>query len=236
MKAPEPENEQQRLEKLQSLNILDTLPEETYDDITYLAAQLTETPISLITLVDTNRQWFKSRYGLDVTETHRDMAFCAHAIREPEELLIVPDATADDRFSDNPLVTGPPDIRFYAGAPLVCSDGSALGTLCVIDNEPKKITGLQAHSLRVLARQVVAQMELREALAQVKQLRGMLPMCAHCKKVRDDEGFWETVENYIHDHSDAMVTHGICPECMETEFPEIAAKLKKHPREESGPS
>lgn len=229
MKAEEPENEKQRLKKLRCLDILDTFPEQVYDDITFLAARIADTPIALISLIDCERQWFKSRVGLDATETHRDHAFCAHAIRAPHELLLVTDATQDPRFVDNPLVTDAPGIRFYAGAPLLCSDGTALGTLCVIDQKPRTLTELQENALRVLARQVVAQIELREALSRVDRLHGMLPMCAHCKKVRDDAGYWEEVSTYIGDHSDAVVTHGICPDCLQSAFPEAAEELKRNP-------
>lgn len=226
MNGPEQDDEATRQSVLNRLKILDTLPESVYDDITFLAARIADTPIALMTLIDTNRQWFKSRVGVNITETPRDQAFCAHAIRAPHELMVVQDATADARFADNPLVTGAPEIRFYAGAPLVYTDGTALGTLCVIDNKPRTLTELQEQALRVLARQVVTQLELREAVAHVKQLQGMLPMCAHCKRVRDDTGFWETVEKYINANSDAIITHGICPDCMKSEFPEAAARLK----------
>ena len=227
MKAPEPENDAARLNKLRCLDSLDTFSEEAYDDITFLAANLAETPIALITLVDQDRQWFKSKVGVEISETPRDHAFCAHAIRAPHELLVVTDAGADRRFSDNPLVTGAPGIRFYAGAPLLCSDGLALGTLCVIDRRPRTLTELQEQALRVLARQVVAQIELRESLAQVKRLQGMLPICTNCKKIRGDSGFWQRVETYIQEHSEARFTHGICPDCMDALYPEESAIIKR---------
>jgi phosphoserine phosphatase RsbU/P len=163
--APRPDNESSRLQALREFDILDTLPEPAYDDITRIAAEICDTPIALVSLVDENRQWFKSRYGLKAEQTSRDTAFCAHAILEPDSLLIIDDATADPRFADNPLVTGDPGIRFYAGAPLVTSDGHALGTLCVIDRKPKRLSERQRETLAALARQVVAQMELRRSLA-----------------------------------------------------------------------
>ncbi|MDP2137338.1 MAG: CHASE3 domain-containing protein [Candidatus Didemnitutus sp.] len=169
MKATLPFNESQRLTILRGYGVLDTPPEQAFDDLTLLAAQICQTPIALVSLIDEDRQWFKSKVGLDVTETPRDLAFCAHAILYSNEVLQVRDARLDPRFADNPLVTGDPNIRFYAGAPLVAPDGHALGTLCVIDRIPRELNPAQEEALRVLSRHVVNQLELRRALAAHRQ-------------------------------------------------------------------
>jgi GAF domain-containing protein len=225
MRAPIPDNEAQRLAALQEYRILDTAAEQAYDDIVALAAYLCGVPIALISLVDESRQWFKSRLGLNEKETPRDVAFCAHAILQTEP-LIVRDALKDTRFSDNALVTGSPHIRLYAGFPLVNPDGFALGTLCVIDRKPRRLSAEQKTAMQALARQVMALLELRrvsaqmaEALEKVKTLHGLLPICAWCKRIRDDKGYWSQVEAYIHAHTGTDFTHGICPDCFEKQRP-----------------
>ena len=166
MRASLPEdNEAARLKALHSLGLLDTPPEQDFDDFTLLAAALCGVPISLVSLIDEDRQWFKSKVGVDVDETPRELAFCAHAIRQ-EGLFVVPDASQDLRFCDNPLVAGESAIRFYAGAPLVTPEGQALGTLCVIDRRPRTLTADQEAALSALARQVMARIELRRQLEQ----------------------------------------------------------------------
>ncbi|MCZ8253984.1 MAG: EAL domain-containing protein [Hylemonella sp.] len=155
------EAERQRLQTLQDYAVLDTAPEAGFDELTHLAAQWLRVPIVLVSLVDSERQWFKSRVGLAAPETPRSVSFCSVAIERPQQMLIVPDARLDPRFSDNPLVTGEPGIRFYAGAPLVMPDGQALGTLCVIDHRPREFSPQERETLSLLARQVVAQLELR---------------------------------------------------------------------------
>ena len=152
--------ESRRLAALRRYEVLDTPAESDFDDIVVLAAQLCRVPIALISLVDSDRQWFKARVGLDVCETARDQSFCAHAMHS-DEIMQVPDARLDPRFRDNPLVTGDPHIVFYAGAPLITPSGEALGSICVIDHEPRLLTPAEAHGLRTLARHVVAQFELR---------------------------------------------------------------------------
>jgi len=203
-----PENEAARLEALHRYRILDTEPERSFDDLTLLASHICGTPMALITLVDADRQWFKSRIGVAVTETARAVSFCTHAINH-RDLFIVPDARHDERFRDNPLVTGNLEIRFYAGAPLVTPDGHAVGTLCVMDRVARTLSREQLEALTALCRQAEAQlelrrhlMELREALAErdraqteqekligelraahadVRRLSALMPYCSTCQ-------------------------------------------------------
>jgi len=170
MTAALPENEANRLAALRRLELLDTQPEPEFDELVSLAAAICGTPISLVTLVDERRQWFKAAVGLDAKETPREVAFCAHSILQ-SELFVVEDARNDERFAANPLVTGKPKIRFYAGMPVSSPDGFPMGTLCVIDRKPRKLTKTQANMLVVLAKQVGARMEMR---MQRKQLQTAL--------------------------------------------------------------
>ena len=225
MKAPLPDNEAQRLAALREYHILDTAAEQAYDDITALAAYLCDVPIAMISLVDESRQWFKSKLGLNQQETPRDVAFCAHAILQTDP-LIVRDALKDARFADSALVTREPYIRFYAGFPLATPDGFALGTLCAIDRRPRLLSASRKTAMQALSRQVMALLELRrvsarmaEALENVKTLHGLLPICAWCKRIRDDKGYWSQVEAYVHKHTGADFTHGICPDCLEKQRP-----------------
>ena len=162
-----PENEAARLEALRNYHILDTEPERSFDDLTLLASHICGTPMALISLVDADRQWFKSRIGIPISETARAVSFCAHAINH-RDLFIVPDARHDERFRNNPLVTGDQEIRFYAGAPLVTPDGHALGTLCVLDRVARTLSREQLESLTALCRQAEAQLELRKHLVELR--------------------------------------------------------------------
>jgi GAF domain-containing protein len=160
--------ESARLAALDRYAILDTEPEQTFDDIVILAAHICDTPMAMLSLVDENRQWFKSRVGVQVRETPRETSICSHAI-EQNDLFIVPDTLQDARFQNNPLVLNEPCIRFYAGAPLINEEGYALGTVCVVDREPRELNAEQKQALKSLARLALGQMELRHNLNLLKE-------------------------------------------------------------------
>ncbi len=166
---PVPEREQERLRELELLTIMDSLPERSYDGFAKLAGIICDTPIALITLLDGSRQWFKANVGLDATETPRDQAFCAYAILDPGTVMVVKDATDDERFVNNPLVTGDPSIRFYAGAPLVTASGLALGSLCVIDREPRELSARQLEALEIIASEVSMTLQLRRTVLDLER-------------------------------------------------------------------
>ncbi len=169
-----PADEKERLAELAALNVLDTPAEEAFDSLARLAAFICGTPISLVSLIDSERQWLKARVGLNAAETPRDISFCAHAIGDADQLFVVTDASKDKRFRENPLVTGDPDIRFYAGMPLKTGAGSAVGTLCVIDRAPRDLTVMQREALVTLSNAVVAQLNLRQRLSRHEQYYSML--------------------------------------------------------------
>ena len=209
--APIPLNEADRLRALRLYKILDTGSEKAFDDLTRLAAAICQTPISLITLLDENRQWFKSNIGLNSTQTSRDVAFCGHAILQ-DDLLVVEDASHDERFAENPLVESDPSIRFYAGAPLTIGNNLRLGTLCVIDRKPRQLTKEQLDALAIIRDAVITQLELRRALQDFENLERMLPMCAWCRNIQMADNHWVTLEDYL--NRTTRVTHGMCPSCV----------------------
>jgi GAF domain-containing protein len=236
--AIKPNSEAARLEALRQYSILDTPSEQAYDDFTALASFICQVPIALISLVDAERQWFKSKVGLEVNQTARNISFCGHTILS-NKTLVVKDALSDPRFWDNPLVTSAPDIRFYAGAPLINPAGYTLGSLCVIDRKPRDLSSPQKTALEALARQVVTQLELRrvssklaDALGKIKQIEGLVPICSYCKGIRNDQGYWSTVEKFIRQHSDVEFTHGVCDHCIRQHFPEVAEVLLELPEDE----
>jgi len=219
------------LEALRRYRILDTPIEAAFDDFAELATQICQTPIATVTLIDEHRQWFKAQRGLTDRETPREQAFCGYTILA-NDILVVEDAKLDTRFATNPLVLGSPHIRFYAGAPLTDPDGYNLGSICVIDREPRKLTEAQSRALQALARQVMSLMQLRrvsaelaDTLANVRQLRSLLPICSHCKHIRNDEGYWNEVTAYIRAHTGVEFSHGICPDCLQDHYPDVYVRM-----------
>jgi signal transduction histidine kinase len=182
--------EEKRLAALRATELLDSLPETAFDEIVQLASMICGTPMALISLVDENRQWFKSRYGLDAPETPRDIAFCSHAIQQPDRMFVIQDAHEDERFANNPLVTSGPNIRFYAGAPLVTPDGEALGTLCVLDRVPRRLSAAQLRALDGLKHQVQSQIELRRHAKALREqeavIRTQLEELRRLQSLKDD--------------------------------------------------
>lgn len=205
--------EASRLQALERYRIMDTRAEKAFDDLTGLAASICGTPIALISFVDERRQWFKSRHGLEVTETAREIAFCSAAI-DKKELLIVEDAAADQRFRSNPLVTASPYIRFYAGVPLIVANGHALGTLCVLDRRPRTLSAREVGALVTLRAAVVTLIELKHSLEELDVLKQLLPVCAWCQNIQDaNSGAWRSPYEYLAERK--ALTHGMCPSCSE---------------------
>lgn len=230
-KSSIPAREAERLAALRDTGILDTEPEALFDDLTRIAALVCEVPTALITLIDEDRQWFKSRVGLDSSETRREDAFCATAILSPQERLEVRDATLDPRFAHNRYVTAPDGIRFYAGAPILSAEGDAFGTVCVIDSMPRELNTTQREILTALARQAAAHLEqrrvaqrLRAALTEVKALNELLPICTYCHKVREDEGYWSDLNAYLREHAGSQLSHALCPDCLQSRFGDLVGR------------
>ena len=225
-------------------HILDTLPDPKFDDLALLASFICKTPMAFISVLDSNGQRIQASVGSSPAWISPEQSLCHYTILHAE-MLIVKDTLADERFLNHPLITDDPKIRFYAGVPLVTPDGYTLGTLCVVDHKPNDLNLEQIVALQALARQITIQFELRhvayyleqnnklqaklitdlgEALHYKKILSGTIPICASCKKIRDDEGAWQQIEIYISQHSCADFTHGVCPDCLQNLYPEFSTR------------
>lgn len=241
MNAIEGLAERNRLRALNSHEILDTEAEPEFDRLTRLASLSLDVPMALVSLLDSERQWFKSKVGLDVSQTPREWAFCQYTIRQ-DAPLIVNDARQDSRFADNPLVVGEPHVRFYAGVPLRDEDGFAMGTLCIIDTKAREFSNQEREVLQLLAEQVRQLLanrrrklqaaahdfareqeltKLRDAMRHVSWLSGLLKICSNCRQIKNREGKWQSLEAFIQNNSDASFSHSICRECRDELYPEL---------------
>ena len=188
---PIPANENERLEALYSFNILDTHPEEQYDRLTQLASVICDVPISIVNFIDKDRQWFKSKIGINAGETHRNLSICQYAIMG-DKIFEVEDAILDTRFKNNPLVTGYPYFRFYAGQPLI-DNGFAYGTLCVMSDKPKKLNDTQKLVLEILAKEVVSQMNLRKKEKETEKLEKLFNMSIDMVCIAGIDGYFKKI-------------------------------------------
>jgi len=223
--APLHRQERERLEALRQYRILDTSPERGFDDITYLASALCATPIAVVTFIDKDRQWFKSRIGLTVPQTARSISICAYTILQ-HSIMVVPDLTSDQRFADNPMVTGTPDLRFYAGVPVFSRHGFPLGTVAVMDRTTRTLTVGQEESLRAISRLASSMLELRRVNGELIAAQDamnlyseILPVCSSCRKVKSEDGEWVILEHYVKDHLHDT-SQGICPDCANRLYPD----------------
>jgi CheY-like chemotaxis protein len=214
-------SEEKRHKALHEYEILDTLPEKDFDDITRIASEICQTPISLITLLDGNRQWFKSKQGLKTPETPIEFSFCAHSIATPNDAMIIPNSLEDERFKYNPLVTGDPYVIFYAGIPLINPEGIPLGSLCVIDNKPGNLSEPQINSLKALANQVVCQLELRKKVRQLKEAETEIKKANEAaleeKRLRIEQFSFTTSHELRHEFSKILSSIHVSKICDQSE-------------------
>lgn len=232
MSYPIPANEKKRLEALRLYQALDATPDQAFQDIAAIAAQIANAPVALISLVGKTHERYEANIGFTGNGVPRQESFCTHTILGTEA-LVVEDATADARFAQNPHVTKAGGVRFYAGAPIVDREGHGLGSVCVVDTKPRQLAPDKVDVLMRLARTAMRLLEQRrlstklaEALEEVKTVQGLLCICSHCKDIRVSDDYWSRVDEYFSTHTDALFSHGLCPVCFEREYPEIYHKLK----------
>lgn len=225
MIAPElPKNEEERLKALYQYQILDTLPEDDFDELTQLASEICGTPISFLTLVDRNRQWFKSRHGIEITEIPREFGHCSHTILTPDGIMVVEDVFKDERFFDNPILTGNPAAVFYAGVPLVNPEGFALGSLCVIDTEVRQLSKQQLNQLKVVANQVTKQLELRRKIVQLTDAQAESERL-NKKLTASNEELTRFASIISHDLKSPLSTISAISEIMKEEYSQVLDDL-----------
>jgi GAF domain-containing protein len=235
-----------RVSALSRYGILGTTPEPEFDNLAQLALTVCQVHIATISFVDDQREWFKAALGIEVAELPIEESLSARAIAGPQ-MLVVPDATKNSRFAELPLIAGHEGIRFYAGAPLVSRTGTSIGMLSAMDRTPRANFAIeQRTALQTLANQVMAQLELRHtvqnlalalcqkhaAVAAANELRLLLPMCSDCKEIRNDDDYWQAVEQYLftHTHTSPYLTHGICTECQEETSSPVSPRPQPYPK------
>lgn len=215
------ENKKTRPEQLKRHELVETRVKTFYDDFTYLASKICKTPIAIISLVGSKKQWFTAGNGLNFNETSPDSTPCRHTILE-DETLIIPDTAKDERFLDNDLIFNDSKIRFYAGTPLIDSERYSLGTLCVMDYLPRQLEDYQIKSLEILGRQISLQIELIGGAEEKEFMKKLLPICSYCKQVSDEEKKWHEIDNHLSKNTNLRFTHSVCPSCHEEKIlPEI---------------
>jgi hypothetical protein len=229
--ARQPAHEQARLDALHRYGILDSEPERRFDDIAKLAAAALDMPIAMVSFVDDDRQWSMATVGIARGEVSRAQSFCTHAITQ-DWSLVIEDASIDARVHATALVSGATQARFYAGAPLITPEGQRVGTVCVIDTSPRTLARRELDILAGLARQTVELLEHRltaarlgEALQRLQTMATLIPICSHCRKVRDEANHWLTLERLVQAKTGSRFTHGICPDCVREHYPAAAEEL-----------
>lgn len=227
----QPSHEQARLDALLRYGILDSEPERRFDDIAKLAAAALDMPVAMVSLVDDERQWSMATVGIARGEVPRAQSFCTHAITQ-DWLLVIEDASLDARVNTTAMVSGPAQARFYAGAPLITPEGQRIGTVCVIDRTPRTLARRELDILAGLARQTIELLEHRltaarlgEAQQRLSTMATLIPICSHCRKVRDEANHWLTLERLVQAKTGSRFTHGICPDCVREHYPAAADEL-----------